>query len=362
MLKLNKDIYLTFLLIVIIIGLLFLNIAKSKPLDIEEPKNIIFDKSRNAIYLNSLTLKQKIAQMIITYGKEEDKDILQKMFIGGIFLGAKPTKEDFIETINYFQNGTIVPFFVATDMEGCGNPFENFQDFPTLREIETKEEAYQVGYEEGKLLNELGFNINFAPVVDLTDTIWNCRNFVGTPKEISEKAINYVNGLQENGVIATSKHYPGKALSIKDPHRFITYATIDRNDILPFETAIENNVSAIMISWVIVNGSVESQGKPSGVSEKLVSGLRNKFTGLIITDEINMLGLKSYYHNNIDAMYVSLFKADNDLILNFNSDPKELYHMISVIENAVKNGEISEERIDLSVIRILNAKGINVIK
>ncbi|OYT57009.1 MAG: hypothetical protein B6U68_02435, partial [Candidatus Aenigmarchaeota archaeon ex4484_14] len=252
MLNLNKDIYLTILLMIITVSLLFLNIGKTKSIDIEKPSNILFDKSTNTLYLSSLTLKQKIAQMIITYENSENVDVLQNMLIGGIYLGAKPTKTDFIDTINNFQNNATIPFFVAVDLEGCENPFENFQKFPTLREIETKEEAYQVGYEEGKLLNELGFNINFAPVLDLTDTIWNCRNFVGTPEEIAEKGANYIKGLQENGIIATSKHYPGKTLSIKDPHRFITYATIDRNDILPFETAIENNVSAIMISWVIV--------------------------------------------------------------------------------------------------------------
>jgi len=287
MLSSNKDIYLTILLTAVIFSLLFLNIKKAKHLDIEEPTNIIFDKSTNTLYLDSLTLKQKIAQMIVAYGKDEN--------------------------------------------------------------------------EEGKLLKELGFSINFAPVVELTDTIWNCRNFVGTPEEISKKANNYINGLQKNNIIATSKHYPGKTLSIKDPHESIIYATIEKGDLLPFEMTIENNVSAIMTSWIIVNGSVESQGKPSGASEKLVNGLRNKFTGLIITDEINMLGLKNYY-DNVDRMYIDLFKADNDLILNFNKDPKVLFRMISVIEDAVKNGEISEERIDQSVIRILNAKGINVIK
>lgn len=360
--KLTKDFLLTMLLILIVVTLVIADIEKNSPFEVDEPKNILFDKSTNTIHLNSMTLKQKIAQMIVAYEKRvNDKNILQKMLIGAIHLGAKPTRSDFINTINNFQNDSIIPFFVTVDMEGCGNPFENFQRFPTLREIDTKEEAHQVGYNEGKLLKELGFTINFAPVVDLEDTIWNCRNFIGTSREISEKAVSYIKGLQENTIIATAKHYPGKTLSIKDPHQYVVYATIDENDLLPFEQAIKNNVSAIMISHIIVNGSVDSESKPSVVSQKLTNNLRNKFTGLIIADEIRMSGLKNYY-TSIEQMYIDLFKANNDLIINLNSDVRDIYYMISVIENAVKNGEISEDRIDNSVIRILGAKGINVVK
>jgi len=356
--KLNKENLLTIFLVILIIILIFLNFSEAS-LKIEEPTNILFDKSTNTLYLNSLTLKQKIAQMVIAYEKESNKDELQKMLIGGIYLDAKPSKTVFINTINNFQNNTTIPFFVTTDMEGCWNPFENFQHFPDLKEIKTEEQAYQIGYEQGKLLKELGFNMNLAPVIDLEDTIWNCRSFVGTPQEISDKANSYINGLQSNNIIATSKHYPGKTLIIKDPHIYLTHATIDKNDLLPFEQTIKNNVSAIMISHLIVNGSVNSESKPAVVSIKLVKNLRNQFNGLIITDEIRMLGLKKYYEDT-DQMYIDLFKADNDLILNFDTNPKNIFHMVSVVENAIKDGEISEDRIDKSVIRILTAKGINI--
>jgi beta-N-acetylhexosaminidase len=360
MLKLNKDILVTILLSFVIVALFFLNIEKSKAIEIEEPKNILFDKSTNTLHLNSLTLKQKSAQMVVTFERAENRETLQKMLIGGIHLGAKYTKGQFVDAVSYYQEDAIIPFFITIDMEGCINPFENFQKFPSLREIGDKQEAYQVGYETGELLKYLGFSVDFAPVLDLNDTIWNCRNFLGTPEEVAEKANYYIRGLQENGVIATSKHYPGKTLIIGDPHRKLVYANIEENDILPFEKTIESNVSAIMISHVIVTGSVDSGLMPSVVSEKLVSGLRERFQGLIITDEIRMLGLKNYY-TDTDKMYVDLFKAGNDLILNFDTNPSNLHHMISVVENAVRNGEISEEKINDSVARILRAKGINVV-
>jgi len=119
-------------------------------------------------------------------------------------------------------------------------------------------------------------------------------------------------------------------------------------------------VSAIMISHKIVTGFVDSESKPSVVSEKLVRDLRNNFSGLIITDEIGMGGLKKYY-SDVNKMYVDLFRADNDIILDFDRDPANLYKMISVVEDSVKRGEISEDRIDRSVERIFKAKGISVV-
>jgi len=357
--RLNKDLLLMIFLIILVIVLIFLNLEKS--IDYGSTDNIIYDKTQNVVYLDSLTLRQKIAQMIITYEKNENKEILQKLNIGGIHLGAKSSPQEFVDTIDSYQDGAIIPFFITVDMEGCLNPFENFQHFPSSREMETKEDACRFGYKQGELLKELGFSINFAPVVDLEDTIWNCRNFLGSPEEVMKKAVYYTEGLQSRGILATAKHYPGKTLSIEDPHEHIVYATLDDNDLLPFEESIKNNVSIIMISNIIADGTIDSENKPSVVSEEVVNNLRGKFNGLIITDDIRMLGLRKYY-SNVDEMYVDLFKAKNDIILNLNIDPNNLYHMISVVEKAVNDGIISEERIDDSIVRILNMKGIEVIR
>ena len=356
--RLNKDISLTVILLIGIVILSFVNIEEARP-KIESSENIRYDESTNTLYLDSLTIKQKIAQMVVTSGVKENKEELHELFIGGVYFGAEPAKSDYIYVINFFQDGAIVPLFIATDMEGFRNPFENFQKFPVFTEIQTKEQAYDIGYEQGKLLKELGFNLNFAPVVDLEDNIWNCRNLPGTPEEIAEKADYYIDGLQENQIIATSKHYPGKTLSSRDPHKFIVNAVVDKNDLFPFEQNIENKVSAVMVSHIIIKGHVDSGSKPSVVSEKIISGLRNKFTGLIVTDAISLLGLKNFYADE-QRMYIDLFKAGNDIVLNFDYNIENVQHMIDIVANAVERGEISEEKIDDSVTRILNAKGINV--
>ncbi len=353
---------LTLLLLFIAAVLLASTFNLIGPFGLADPANIEFDESTNTLYLDSLTIEQKVAQMVITYGADENKEVLQNMFIGGFHKWGDLTKEEYMDSIAYLQDGAVVPFFVTVDLEGgCVNPFEAFLTLPAFRDIETKEDAYKIGNAKGRLLREMGVNMNFAPVVDLNDTIWNCRSFRGTPEEIGSKAVYYIRGLQEQGVHATAKHYPGKALSIKDPHKFVTHAYIEKDDLLPFEQSIQNGVSAVMASHIIVVGEVSSDSKPSVSSEILIDGLREQYTGLIVTDEIGMLGIDDYYLRASD-MYIDLFKADNDLILNFDQDPRRLYYMVRVVANAVRTGKISEDRIDDSVVRILDAKGINVVR
>jgi len=328
-------------------------------LNISAPLNVIIDNN-GTLHFDSMSLKQKIAQMVIVHGREDYNDEYQKLLIGGIYVVSAPSKNDAIRISTHFQNGSIIPMFVTTDLEGCWNPFLKFFKSPILSEIENASQAYQLGREHGRILNETGFNVNFAPVVDLNDKIWKCRSFPGTSEEITEKALSYIRGISEYGILTTTKHYPGKTLIDNDPHKNINHKNISNQDLYPFSISIENNVPGIMISHIIVNGTLDSEGKPTVVSEKILEELRGEYEGLIVTDEINMLGLKDYY-DDIDQMYIDVFKADNDIILNFDYHIENIIHMISVVENAVSRGVISEDRIDDSVTRILKAKNINFI-
>ncbi len=299
-----------------------------------------------------LTLREKIAQKIMMHGINENIEGIKELKIGGAYIGSEGSKGKFINLINNLQNQKI-PLFIAADMEGCINPFNEFFISSSLKNIKTEKQAYELGKRHGQIMNELRFNINLAPVVDLNDTIWNCRSFSGDAKEISNFSYNYVKGLQEQDVIATLKHFPGKTISLKDPHNELVYATIEEEDLLPYKNT---NAKAIMISHIIVNGSINSNSKPAVVSKELIKKLREelKFEGLIITDDIGMEGLKKYYDNK-DQMYIDLFKADNDIILTFEN-VNEVKNMIYVVEKAIKEGIIEEKMIDKSVNRILKYK------
>lgn len=333
-------------------------VAKSRGLLIpRQPELVIVD---NTIDLKQLTLEQKIAQMVIVLGVQYYSEPLKKMQLGGIHLHAMQGEEQFQEIVGHFQEGMKIPFFVTVDLEGCVNPFANFIKFSAVSEINELGQAFEKGKKEGQFLDNLGVSINFAPVVDLNDEIWNCRSFPGDSKMVTELANAYILGMQDEGIIATAKHYPGKTLVIKDPHNYLAAAEITEDDLYPYEQLVEKEtVKAIMVSHLITYGKVNSEGKPSDASKRIINELREKFDGLIITDEINMLGMKNFY-SDLDTMYLEVFKAGPDIILNFNKDPNEIHRMIRIVAGAVEQGEIDESRIDTSVRRILEAKGFKV--
>lgn len=359
---------LKYYLIYLIILLLILSTATALEKDstlseINDNTNLIYQN--NVLDFKSLTLRQKIAQMVITYAKPENNKALNKMLIGGIFLDTQPSKKDFQKIINKFKKDSKIPLFISVDLEGCKNPFKNFQEFTYFSEIKTPKESYETAILAGSLLNELGINMNFAPVLDLEDNIWNCRNFNGNIKEVITKSNAYIKGLKEKNIIIISKHYPGKTLSTTDPHTNSVHATIEEKDLIPFNNAIKNDVQGIMISHLIVNGTINSLGKPSLVSSNIIKNLKKNFSGLIVTDEIGMQALKNYYSKdnftNYKQMFIDLINADNDIILTFNKNPHKIYEMIRIIENATIKGEINEKKIDESVRKILKYKKIKVI-
>ncbi|MDP3698690.1 MAG: glycoside hydrolase family 3 N-terminal domain-containing protein [Nanoarchaeota archaeon] len=348
-----------FVLVVLVLSLSVLNIIKAKGLLI--PKQGPVDVKHKVVDLTKMTLEQKIAQMVVVVGTKENYWPWRNMQLGGIHLFARQTEHVFNNTIIDFQYQSPIPFFVTADLEGCVSPFGFIRQFTPASEIATVEEAFEKGIEEGQFLRRLGFNMNFAPVVDLKDDIWKCRSFPGNETEISALAQAYITGLQTESVLATAKHYPGKTLIVKDPHKYVVAAEIGKKDVYPYTYLEEKGeVKAIMVSHIITSGEIDSGGVPSVVSKKVLDGLRQDFDGLIVSDEIHMLGLKKFY-NSVDEMYVAVFKAGNDVVLNFDKDPNEIYHMIQVVKAAVERGEIPEAQIDASVGRILEAKGFTVV-
>ena len=324
------------------------------------PQQPIVEVIDGTITFASLTLEQKIAQMIIVAGYRENSQAWKNMQLGGIHLFALQTEHIFNNTVVDFQYDMTIPFFVTADLEGCISPFGGIRNFTANSQIKTLGEAFEKGFQEGAFLHKLGFNLNFAPVVDLQDSIWKCRSFNGTEQQVAEFAQAYILGLQTQQVIGTAKHYPGKTLVVRDPHKYIVAATIDQADLYPYDYLAENDdVKAIMVSHIITTGAMNSEGLPAVTSTEIILSLKKRFDGLVISDEIHMLGLKNFY-NTSDEMYLAVFKAGNDLILNFDKDPNEIHRMIQVIKAAVERGEIPEEQIDASVRKILEMKGFKV--
>ena len=169
------------LLVILVLGAL--NIAKAKGLLI--PKQEPVDVKNKIVDLHGMTLDQKIAQMVVVVGTKDNYWPWRNMQLGGIHLFSRQTEHVFNNTIIDFQYQTPIPFFVTADLEGCVSPFQFIREFTPASEVDMLEEAFEKGVEEGRFLHKLGFNLNFAPVVDLIDDIWKCRSFPGDETKIS---------------------------------------------------------------------------------------------------------------------------------------------------------------------------------
>lgn len=312
------------------------------------------------INLSNLTLEEKVGQMIMI---NTNQGLSQKMIdlnIGGIFLNGNKTANEFQTIINQSQKKSKIKLLVATDMEGYWNPFSDFSSL-SLGELKNEQETINLAKSHATQLKKAGFNLDFSPVVEHKNTVWPGRSFVGNDTQRKQMIQSYISTLQKNGVAATAKHYPGGSME-KNPHWRLVQASIDSNDLTNFKWAIEANVSAIMIGHAIVSGQINSKKKPATVSPEVITNLRNNFDGIIITDDINMLGLRLKYLFRRKQMCVDIVKAGNDIILDsWKTKERNVKKCINAIVKSVEKGEINEKQIDTSVIRILKQKGYEVI-
>ncbi len=316
--------------------------------------NIIINN--NEIDFNSLTLKQKLSQMIMIRGDYEDFEFTN-FAIGGVFLDRQKKQENYKQLINSYQKNSKIRLFASTDLEGAWNPFADSEmQFPHFSDIQTKQQAYETGLEHGQLLKQTGFNMNFAPVAEYSDKAYGGRTFNGTKQEIAEKIENYILGLQKN-VHGTCKHYPGKAMK-KNLHEVTDKQNITEDDLYLFEICLKNNISSIMVSHQIVYGELNSDNKPSSVSEKVVSSVNN--SALIIADEINMNALKSFYPDKSE-IYAELINSGENLILDFDLSPHQLLVLLDELEKQAEFGGINASKIDNSVEKILVMKGYRLV-
>ena len=218
-----------------------------------------------------------------------------------------------------------------------------------------------MGYEIANQCKSIGVNMNLAPVADINSNpknpIINNRSFGEDSQLVSELSDFYMRGLQENGVLACAKHFPGHGDTDKDPHK--TLPTVGHNimrlkkyELKPFKKLISSGVSSIMTAHLNVP-SIDNSGVPTSLSKKAIKKqLINKmnFKGLIITDALNMKGVSEYYQ--VGELEYKALEAGNDILL-MSSDVSKA---IDYIENAIDSGKLSISDINLKCRKVLNAK------
>ncbi|MDQ3021225.1 MAG: glycoside hydrolase family 3 protein [Bacteroidota bacterium] len=326
--------------------------------------------------LASMSLREKIAQMIVSnsdgYSLDESSDEFQRLRnlivnekIGGfIFFKGNSIQEAVL--INKLQTLSDTPLLISADFErGTKMRLDDGSLFPSnmaLGATRNPELAYQMGLQIAKECRAIGVHQNYAPVVDVNNNsknpIINVRSYSEDPDLVSSMADKLIKGLQEGNVIATAKHFPGHGDTDIDSHSDLpvlnfTKDRLDNLELIPFKNAIKNDVMSVMIAHLSLPSLDNEANVPASLSKSIIEGVlidELKFNGLVVTDALNMAGVvKHFSTENVALMSVN---AGVDLILM----PQGESATISAIEQAVVNGTISEERIDASVRKILNAK------
>ena len=329
-----------------------------------------------------MSLKQKVAQMFMvsffgTQLTDIERDFLRDVQPGAVVLFGKnvETPEQVTRLTNDYQkmilDGGGIPLFIAVDQEG--GRIQHLQDgftrfpLPMLWTATQDEElAYQVGSAMATEMLAVGVNMNLAPVADLNTNIDNPiigrRSFGSEVEMVAPILTHFIRGLQDNGVMATVKHFPGHGDTSADSHIELpiiehSRERLDVVELVPFASAIEADVDVAMVSHIWFT-ALEDEQIPASLSRNIVTGLLREemgFDGIIMTDALDMDAIDTVYTAGGSAIQAIL--AGNDLVaIGAHVGTRTIEEAIDDVMDAVQGGRISESRIDASVARILKAK------
>ena len=340
----------------------------------EEEKPSLEDET-----LAGMTLHEKVCQMMfvtpeeltgedgVTVAGDATRQALENYPVGGIVYFAKnlESQDQVKEMIDNSQKYSSIGLFVATDEEG--GVVNRLMDTVGTTYIgsmyyykdDGDETAYENAYTIANDMSALGFNLDFAPVADVwsnpDNTVIGERAYSDDYAQAAELVGNAVKGFNDGGVMCTLKHFPGHGDTAEDSHYSSAYVHRTKEEIMademqPFRSGIEAGAEFVMVGHLIVPDIDEV---PATLSYKIATGILReelKFEGVAITDSFEMESIADNY--SVDDAVVMSVKAGMDMIL----QPKDMASAVNSIEQAVADGELSEDRIDESVRRILTLK------
>ena len=340
----------------------------------EEEKPSLVDET-----LAGMTLHEKVCQMMfvtpeeltgedgVTVAGDATRQALENYPVGGIVYFAKnlESQDQVKEMIDNSQKYSSIGLFVATDEEG--GVVNRLMDTVGTTYIgsmyyykdDGDETAYENAYTIANDMSALGFNLDFAPVADVwsnpDNTVIGERAYSDDYAQAAELVGNAVKGFNDGGVMCTLKHFPGHGDTAEDSHYSSAYVHRTKEEIMademqPFRSGIEAGAEFVMVGHLIVPDIDEV---PATLSYKIATGILRdelKFEGVAITDSFEMESIADNY--SVDDAEVMSVKAGMDMIL----QPKDMASAVNSIEQAVADGELSEDRIDESVRRILTLK------
>lgn len=337
--------------------------------------------------LAEMTLEQKVAQLFIVRPEsltgvgqvvaagDATKAALEKMPVGGVVYFADnlqdtdQTVEMLSNTMRYGEEICGLPLFLCVDEEGGtvsrvgGNPgfgVDNVGDMCDVGATGDTDHAYEVAKHIGTYLQYLGFNVDFAPDADIAnnpDGTMGRRSFGATADVVAPMVAAQVRGFEDGGVLCSAKHFPGIGGALGDSHdgRIYSEKTLDEiraEELRPFEAAMEEDVPFIMVGHLSMP-TITGDNDPASMSSEIVTDLlRNElgYQGIIITDSMGMGAATDSLP--VERLGVEPLKAGVDIVLM----PADLAAAYQGVLDAIAAGELTEERIDASVTRVLTVK------
>jgi len=323
--------------------------------------------------LASLSLDQKLGQlfMVAAYSNKDQahedflKNLITEYHLGGlIYFQGGPGRQALM--CNRLQAAASVPLLIGMDAEwGLDMRLDSTIGYPrqmTLGAVQDQALLYQMGEQLAQQCKDLGVHVNFAPVIDVNNNpknpVINSRSFGENVERVTEGGLQYMLGMQHNGVMACAKHFPGHGDTDSDSHKTLPIVNksrenLDALELIPFKKLFKEDVASVMVAHLYIPKLDNTANQASTLSEEIVSNLLKEelgFKGLIFTDALNMKGVSKYYEPGVvDA---KAFLAGNDVLLFSEDVPKA----IEIIKAEIELGNISLERVDESCRKILRYK------
>ena len=330
------------------------------------------DKWVDSVF-KTLSKKQKIAQLMIVrahsnLGEEhvaEVKTLIKKYKVGGlIFFQGGPVRQ--ANLTNYYQSISKTPLLISIDGEwGLGMRLDSVINFPRqlmMGAMPNAKVVYQVGKAIGEQCKRMGIQVNFAPVVDVNNNpnnpVINDRSFGEDKYKVALFGVQYMKGMQDAGVMACAKHFPGHGDVAVDSHLDLpvinkTRSQLDSLELYPFRQMIKEGVGSIMIAHLYIPVIDSSENRATSLSYAAVTSLlKNElgYKGLVLTDALEMKGITKFFPAG-EASVQSLIAGNDMLCL-----PSEIPATIKKIQTAIKQKRLTWADLDARVKKVLLAK------
>ena len=330
----------------------------------------------------SLTPEQRIAQLMVirahsNLGPDHVAKVIsdiQQYNVGALcFFQGGPIRQ--ANLTNYYQAIAKTPLMVTIDGEwGVGMRLDSVAKYPyqlTLGAMDDQRLVYEMGLAVGEQCKRLGIHVNYAPVVDINNNpnnpVIGYRSFGEDRDKVIRFGIAYMKGMQDAGIMACAKHFPGHGDVDVDSHLDLpvinkSRAELDSNEIKPFRELINAGIGSVMVAHLSVPSIDAGEHRASSISKNTVTGvLRNDigFSGLTFTDALEMKGVAKYFPGGVIS--VEALIAGNDMLCL----PEDVGKAIEAIKDAINENRLSWSEVDAKVKKVLKAKyqlGLNQVR